>query len=254
MNLLYLKKISAFILFSLICITSFSQINYYPINQTLTAVGQKTFDIDNNGTVDYTFDIILLSPSVYAARVNAMGASRILDNSTFGYPDTLNFNDPVIGFFHSGIGVLGTFNNAGQFNGAGIKYLGIKINAGVSDFPGWIKLYCSVNRDTLKIISCGYNLNSGATINAGQTIISGLKESNSSFGSVGLFPNPVSNEINIFGSNSEQINYILFNSIGQEVMVGNTSNKINISNLQNGIYNLKVYNSNEQKQFKVIKE
>jgi hypothetical protein len=254
MNLLYLKKISVFILFLLFCFTTFSQINYYPINQTLNAVGQKTFDVDNDGTVDYTFDIILLSPNVYAARVNAMGASKILDNSTFGYPDTLNFNDPVIGFFHSGIGVLGTFNNAGQFNGAGMKYLGIKINSGSSDYLGWIKLYCSSNRDTLKIISCGYNVISGAAINAGQTIISGLKESNTSFGSLELFPNPCSNEITIIRANSEQINYSVFNSTGQEVMKGKTSNKINISNLQSGLYTLKVYNTIEQKSFKVIKE
>ena len=254
MKSFYLKRSQLFFLFLFICFISFSQINSYPINQTLTAVGQKTFDIDNNGSVDYTFDIILLSPSVYAARVNAIGSSKILDNSTFGYPDTLSFNDPVVGYFHTGIGVLGTFNNAGQFNGAGIKYLGIKINSGTFDYLGWIKLYCSVNRDTLKIISCGYNTTSGAAINAGQTIISAIKESSSTFLDVGFFPNPCSKEITFIGSNKNGNNYSLLNSIGQVLVTGITESKIDISNLPNGIYYLKLYNSLGQKVFKVIKE
>lgn len=178
-----------------ISVNAFSQINSYPINQTIINPGILSFDLNNDSNNDFSFDIITLSPSVLAARVLPIGTSTILDNSTFGYPDTLNYGDPVSGYFHSGTGVLGTFNTAGQFNGAGEKYLGIKINASGNEFLGWIKLRCSVNRDTLTIISCGYNTVASSSINAGQTMINGIYENDKTpENAVQIYPNPFSDQ------------------------------------------------------------
>ncbi len=231
-------------LFILVALDTHAQINSYPLNQSLIGPGQLSFDIDNDGMNDYTFDILTLSPGVLAARVNGDGNSKILDNSTFGYPDTLNFNDPVTGYFHSGIGVLGTFNNAGQFNGAGNKYLGIRINSGGSDFYGWIELYCSVDRDTLNLISCGYNTTSGASILAGQTSLTGINDFHKDMLDVRLFLNENATELTIKRDLINNFNYLIYSLSGQEVSCGMASDRIDISKLSNGNYILKIQKEN----------
>lgn len=213
-----MKKIYLLISFYLIYNVSQSQIISYAINQTLAGPGQLSLDINNDASNDYTFDILTLSPGVYAARVLPIGISKILDNSTFGYPDTLNLNDSVVGYFHSNTGVLGTFTNAGQFKGAGNKYLGIKINVGGSNYLGWIKLNCNLNRDTLKIISCGYNTVDSAPILAGQTTLVGITGFVGNMPDVKLFPNPAQRIVNIeSGTQNEMFEIRVLNVLGETV-------------------------------------
>jgi hypothetical protein len=239
MNQLLFVRANLTVLFLLLYFLSYSQINSYSINQTLAGPSQLTLDIDNDGSNDYTFDIITLQPGVYAARANAANSSKILDNSNFGYPDTLNFNDPVVGNFDAG-GVLGTFNNAGQFKGAGNKYLGIRINSGNSNFLGWIELNCSPNNDTLQILTCGFNTISGDPIKAGQTIGTNVFDNQNKSQEVKIFPNPCSTEVMIVSAFNTNSNYAVYSSIGQEVLSGIVNNKINISILPNGVYTLKI--------------
>ncbi len=239
MNQLPFVRANLTVLFLLLYFLSYSQINSYSINQTLVGPSQLSMDIDNDGSNDYTFDIITLQPGVYAARANAVNSSKILDNSNFGYPDTLNFNDPVVGNFDAG-GVLGTFNNAGQFKGAGNKYLGIKINSGNSNFLGWIELNCSSNNDTLKILTCGFNTISGDSIKAGQTVATRIYENQKLVSQIIVFPNPCSSEFMITGTLNESINYSIYSSMGSVVLNGITNNKIDVRILPNGIYTLKI--------------
>lgn len=174
---------------------AFSQVNTFAINQTIIGPGTLSFDLNNDGDDDFSFDIVTLSPDVFAARVLTIGSSTILDNSTFGYPDTLNAGDAVSGNFESGNGVLGTISNAGQFKGAGDKYLGIKIAASGNEHLGWIKVNCSINRDTLNIISCGYNTSASAHIKAGQTTITSIDDPESELASlISIYPVPFSTQ------------------------------------------------------------
>lgn len=212
-----MKKVWLLMLLTILFRTSNSQINTYAINQPIYGIGTLSFDINNDSNYDFTFDIISLTTNTLAARVVPNGLSSILDNSTYGYPDTLNYGDPVVGYFHSNTGVLGTFNNAGQFNGAGEKYLGVKINGSGNNYFGWIKLYCSLNRDTLLILSCGYNTTANYSIFAGQTTLSSINEAG-----VGdapkliVKPNPVSNQTIISTDgcfNNSKL--LVYNSFGQ---------------------------------------
>lgn len=216
-----------------------AQINHYSINQSLIGVGQKTFDINNDGNDDYLFEIISLSPGTLAARVNTLGTSEILDNSTFGYPDALNFNDVVTGYFHTGVGVLGTFTNAGQFNGMGNKYLGIKMKVGGSNFLGWIEINCSVARDTLSFIATSYNTVSDASIYAGQTIASGINTTSFAYQNIHLFPNPCSTTLQINGI-WEEFEYCIYSVMGESLIRATSSKIIDVSGLRNGMYILEV--------------
>ena len=58
--------------------------------------------------------------------------------------------------------------NAGQFQGNGEKYLGIRFSMNTDYNYGWIKLYCSQHNDTLRIIEYAFNVESGSPITAGQ--------------------------------------------------------------------------------------
>ncbi|MBN2728218.1 MAG: hypothetical protein JXR53_03255 [Bacteroidales bacterium] len=144
----------------------------------LIGTGEITFDISGDGTNDIAFEIIdlhyyngTMPDTLDSLAVRARGITvDILDNSTYGYADALT-QDASIGGSGNWSGntvVLGTFAGAGQFNGHGEKYMGIKLKEGSNLFFGWVKLYCSVHNDTLKVISIGYNESAGDEVFAGE--------------------------------------------------------------------------------------
>jgi hypothetical protein len=250
-TILMKTKLLFSVLFAL-SLNTFSQINSYNINQTIIGPGALTFDLNNDGNNDFSFDIVTISPGVLAARVLTIGLSTILDNSTYSYPDTLNYGDPVSGYFHSGTGVLGTFNNAGQFNGAGNKYLGIKINGSGLDYSGWIKLNCSVNRDTLNIISCGYNTVASDSIYAGQTTIAAINENElKSQDCIHIHPNPFSSLTTLRADHCfHNATLEVYNCFGQTVtLIKNISGQTIIlprNNLENGLYFVRLTQDNQK--------
>jgi hypothetical protein len=149
------------------------------LNSQVISTGNKSFDLNNNSISDLSFEIIDLgkynlnklpaSFDTLAVRVAPM-TLQILDNSTYGYADALNTDYALnsSGKWTDRTCVLGTFANAGQFNGKGEKYLGIRIINDKSFLYGWIKLYCSQHNDTLKIIEYAYNQQPGSEIKTGQ--------------------------------------------------------------------------------------
>ena len=149
------------------------------LNEQIISTGLKSFDLNRDNVTDIQFEIIDLNlfnngnlPSYLdsmAARVVPVNI-QILDNSTYGYPDAL-VPDAVIketGNWSSQTSVLGTFMNAGQFQGKGDRYLGIRFTGTEGINYGWLKLNCSQHNDTLRIIEYAYNLNYGQEIKAGQ--------------------------------------------------------------------------------------
>lgn len=149
------------------------------INSEFISTGQKNFELDGDETLDIGFEIIDLNkfnpdglPESFdslAARVVPMNV-EILDNSTYGYPDALDLYVPIFeqGNWSSRTSVLGTFMNAGQFQGAGEKFLGIRFPGEKDHKYGWIRIYCSEHNDTLRIIDYAYNEVEGRRILAGE--------------------------------------------------------------------------------------
>jgi hypothetical protein len=149
------------------------------IQEEFVSTGQKTFDLNLDEMPDIGFEIIDLNkfnqnkiPASFdtlAARAIPITV-EILDNSTYSYPDALTLDDPINdqGNWSSKTGVLGTFLNAGQFQGRGDRYLAFRFNENNNYNYGWIKLYCSQHSDTLRVIEFAYNKTSGNSILAGQ--------------------------------------------------------------------------------------
>jgi len=97
----------------------------------------------------------------------------IIDSSTYGYADALNENDMIdnseVWSETRSTLVLGTFLNAGQFNGQGWKYLGFRMKSQNDYNYGWINVYVSEHNDTLKIGEYAYNEIANSQLLAGQT-------------------------------------------------------------------------------------
>jgi len=146
------------------------QINTYSINDTVTeASGPFTLNVDGDASNDYTFEIFLLSGSSTAARVVSLWDSYVMDASTFGYPDALNCGDLVTGPYTSGNAVLGTdVGGGGSFTGAGLKFLGLKMDAGGESYRGWVSLEVAASNDTIILHDVGYSTVPDNAIAAGQ--------------------------------------------------------------------------------------
>ncbi|MBN2668114.1 MAG: hypothetical protein JXR60_02695 [Bacteroidales bacterium] len=149
------------------------------INAEFISSGYQNFILNSDSSFDIAFEIINLhefnpnglpeSFDSLAARVVPI-AVQILDNSTYGYPDALIHEAEISsnGYWSNRTSVLGTFLNAGQFQGNGDRYLGFRFESGSDYKYGWIKLNCSQHNDTLKVISFAYNNSVSSKILAGQ--------------------------------------------------------------------------------------
>lgn len=149
------------------------------INVQFISTGQKTFDLNKDQIQDLAFEIIdlnLYNANHLPATLDSMAARvipytiQVLDNSTWSYPDALTENAIIssTGNWTQNTCILGTFMNAGQFQGKGERYLGFRfINSGYYNY-GWIKICCSQHNDTLNIIEFAYNKTNDKEIRAGQ--------------------------------------------------------------------------------------
>ncbi len=150
------------------------------IQADFISTGQKAFDLFADGIDDIGFEIIDLNKfnpdrlpvsfDTLAARVIPL-TLQIRDNSTFGYPDALVDNEMINanGNWTGKHGVLGTFMNAGQFQGQGERFLAIRLPKDNQYQYGWIRVFCSQHNDTLRIVDYAYNRNIDRPIKAGQT-------------------------------------------------------------------------------------
>jgi hypothetical protein len=143
------------------------------INTTINAVYQDQIpsevmiDLNEDRLYDFKFEIINLAeynPSFpyldsFAVRVVPQGNNKVLDNSGHGYVDALDKGAAVTGNWSTSLGVLSTFNNAGQFKGAGEKYLGVSIASKGKYYNGWLLVNCTADGKTLDIIEYKLNLN-----------------------------------------------------------------------------------------------
>ncbi len=145
----------------------------------IISTGEKSFNLNEDSILDISFDIIDLNlyntdlPENFdslAARVHPLNV-ELLDNSTWGYPDALEA-DQVINnnaYWDSHINnILGTFQNIGNFQGQGYRFLGFRFTNNGHYKYGWIKLYCSLHNDTLIVDSYAYNNIEDSSILAGQ--------------------------------------------------------------------------------------
>lgn len=95
-----------------------------------------------------------------------------------------------------------------------------------------------------------------ATNTATTTVVNNLSNDSFHFNHLNFFPNPVKNSLTI--SNSSTIDEVEITSIlGQKMIskkVNNLQAEINLSELSNGVYFVKVSSESQEKTFKIVKE
>ena len=217
------------------------QINSYPVNQTVTiSSGSFTIDVDNDSNDDYTFEILPLSGSSNAARVISLGNSQVMDGSTFGYPDALNFGDNVTAPYSSGNAVLGTdVGGGGQFTGDGMKYLGLNIDISGESHLGWISLEVAASNDTIILHTIGYNTIANDGITAG--LISTTSVNETSLIDLEIYPNPCQNIIGLdWPYLASSIRYSISDLTGKLILNGEAYKTIDVSTLAAGTYILTI--------------
>ena len=149
------------------------------INTSIISTGKQHIYIDENELPDLYFEIIDLNefnannlPTGFDSLAARAGSNTLqfLDNSTWQYADALNFDDEIgpSALWSENSVVLGTFANAGNFNGKGNKYMGFRLPNNGNYHYGWIKLNCSQHNDTLTIYEFGYHKTVDRKIKAGQ--------------------------------------------------------------------------------------
>ena len=221
--------------------SAISQINSYPVNQTVTiSSGSFNIDVDNDSNDDYTFEILPLSGSSNAARVISLGNSQVMDGSTFGYPDALNFGDNVSAPYSSGNAVLGTdVGGGGQFTGDGMKYLGLNIDISGESHLGWISLEVVASNDTIILHDIGYNTTANDGITAGLMSTTSVNET--SLIDLEIYPNPCQNIIRFDWPNlASRIRYSISDLTGKLILNGEAYKTIDVSTLAAGTYILTI--------------
>jgi hypothetical protein len=149
------------------------------INAEFISSGLRRFDLNMDNIPDIAFEIIDLNPlnphglpanfDTLAAKMYTLNL-EVHDNSTWGYVSALEAGELInaTGNWDNKDGILGTFGNAGQFQGKGERFLAIRLPVANGYNYGWIRIYCSQHSDTLRIIDYAYNNAVNAAILAGQ--------------------------------------------------------------------------------------
>ncbi len=75
----------------------------------------------------------------------------------------------------------------------------------------------------------------------------------SGLSNIKFHPNPIENFLFVEGNISEQLNYNLFNKIGEKIDFGILTNSIDLSAIASGLYILEITNKKQRKLFKILK-
>ena len=101
-----------------------------------------------------------------------------------------------------------------------------------------------------------FDFNAPIVTNTASTTISALSNQNFAFNNFKYFPNPVKNSLSI--SNASLIEEIEITSLlGQRILtkkINELQTELNLSELTNGVYFVKVFSEDQEKTFKIIKE
>jgi hypothetical protein len=146
----------------------------------------------------------------------------------------------VTGPYSSGNAVLGTdVGGAGQFTGAGMKYLGLNIDISGGSHLGWISLEVVAGNDTIILHDIGYNTTANEGITAGLMDLTSVNEIR--LIDFEIYPNPCQNLIRFDWPNSNSsVSYSISDLTGKLILNGASAKNIDVSILSSGTYILTI--------------
>ncbi|MCQ2327608.1 MAG: T9SS type A sorting domain-containing protein [Bacteroidales bacterium] len=173
---------------------------------------------------------VVSTPADYNANVNILSANtQIGPNSEFH-----GYNEVEMPFF----GILYLDGQHTAWVGAGRKYVGFKFTNAGQTYYGWAELELP-NAATIKLYGYAYQSTPNTPIVAGDKGNASINDVQEN--TISVYPNPVCDVLNVNVPNAETLS--ITNTLGQRVMeINNPATQINVSNLENGVYFLRVNN------------
>lgn len=223
---------------SFLVFTAHAQIIWVNSPDTLAGEGSLAVDINADGTDDVLLEILLLPIEALASRAGGMNGTTLLDNSGFGYFDAIGFGEPIEGNFSGTTGVLGTFNDAGQFNDGQVHYLGAQIPIAGQNHLAWLALRVTPDNDTIFVNSHAWNTVAGGPLSGGQT--AALSTSVADEPSILLWPNPADGFVQLEIPGGKPAPYSIYASNGVLIATGFTLGHIDLTSMDQGVYILRV--------------
>ncbi len=246
----FTKVASFFSLFYLVpnC-KMYSQIIYTDIVDATPNVSYS-LDVNNDTIVDFYIVHASLNKILCVPQNSNAYAGNILAGvySPWALPAGSFICDTMAAWFDSSkVGTMAFGSNIGNWAGAVDKYLPLKLAIGANTYYGWARLDFFVGSTSFTIKDYAYNSTPNACIQAGQTVLSVLINTNKSIFSI--VPNPFVSTTTILTNNYlNNASIIIFNAFGQIVkeiksITGNSFN-LNRENLPSGLYFLQLKEEN----------
>jgi hypothetical protein len=147
---------------------------------------------------------------------------------------------------------LESSNYEGFFGGEGDKYIGVRFEISDVEHYGWVLVNVTYGGDSVIVKGYAYEQTAGKGIKAGDKgTITSIEKLVDGF-SIVLHPNPVKDKFNIQGESI--ISFVLTDLTGKVIKSGDVQkNQIDISEIEAGIYNVKLATSNGYLNKKLVK-
>lgn len=217
-----------------------------PDSTVNTDGGMYNLDLNNDGSVDFAFNLTVTTSSSYTVNkvgVNALNSNMVAGNATLAYiyPTAMNPGDTVgaaltwnIGSSMSMGSYFGSPNSFGNFLGTTDKYIGLKLDVSGVTYYGWARLDVDSIATSFTIKDYAYMNNPGQPIVIG-ALTTGIEKDQIS--NVTVYND--NRVIHINNPLSEPISVSITNSLGQQVY-SKTQNsgetQISLDNAVFGIY------------------
>ena len=217
-----------------------------------------SFDFNNDGTSEFTFDEQngSISCMFQYGQVDFVGVGTLDSGYGWDKMKALAYNTligPQSSFDAQGDAYINApWGNAEDMFPAGDSYIGVKFKLGTNVHYGWILVNSTGGAEgVITLKSYAYNDVANQSINAGQTTL-GLNDA--TIAQIKMFPNPTQNVAYI--QTEETIKgAILTNVKGEVLSTKVVNNSIDLTALASGVYFVTIETTSNQKStYKLIKQ
>ena len=246
----------------------------YYSNLVDTVSGHYEIDIDGNNNNDYSFGVANSAVSTtsgmsYLKYVNISN----LDTNEWIQTNKKDINNYLVKPLNSGVSINSSgnwghefkVNNMGKsvnnntftpqnfFIAEGDKYIGIKLSLADGVHFGWIRVNVMPSTTTVRIRDWAYEQTAGKSIKTGQT--TSLNDYSGNDINIVLSPNPANDLLTINADENYFVEIININGkILKTVQMTEKNAKIDINELQKGLYIAKLTGKENTKTLKFVKE
>jgi hypothetical protein len=214
-------------------------------------------DLDNDATPDFSIDAykVVDTNQIQLKMLHVNAETVPLMAATVNVVDAKNLGDNFGNWWQSYDSYIFQIPEFMTMNGAGNKYIGLRLFKNGNYYYGWVQVNVYTNADFVTVINYGFEDIPNTKITAGQTVSSpsSINELNKELFTI--YPNPVNNSFTINTISKSNITSIrLYSLMGELVKeIGTSAKLVNTSDLKAGIYFIEIIADNRKTIKKIVK-